>query len=71
MIINLLNEIRTLYNNGGIPNINHKTLIENNIYNSVISCLELEKIKYDIIEYCAMLIDKHDDYIMYISICND
>ena len=33
--------------------------------------IQKEKINYDIIEYCSLLIDKHDDYIMFISICED
>ena len=71
MLINLINELKNLYNKGGISNITYENLVKNDIYNDVITCLEVEKIKYDVIEYCSLLIDKHDDYIMYISICND
>ena len=71
MLINLINELKNLYNKGGISNITYENLVKNDIYNDVITCLEVEKIKYDVLEYCSLLIDKHDDYIMYISICND
>ena len=71
MIINLIIQLKELYRQGGISNINHKTLIKNDLYNDVISCLQFEDINYDIIEYCSMLIGQHDDYINYISICHD
>ena len=71
MLINLINELKNLYNKGGISNITYENLVKNDIYNDIITCLEVEKIKYDVLEYCSLLIDKHDDYIMYISICND
>ena len=68
MLINLLSELRELYKQGGILNINYKQLIINNLYNDVITCLELENINYDIIEYCCMLIDKHYEFIKINSI---
>lgn len=71
MLINLIIQLKELFRQGGISNINHKTLINNNLYNDVISCLQFEDINYDIIEYCSMLIGEHDEYINYISICHD
>lgn len=71
MLINLIKELKNLYSEGGISNINYNNLIKNGIYNDVITLLQMEKFNYDIIEYCSMIIDKHDDYIINISICND
>lgn len=71
MLINLLNNLKKLYSNGGISNINNRNLIKFGIYNDIMELMQKEKINYDIIEYCSLLIDKHDDYIMYISICED
>ena len=71
MIINLIKELKTLYSTGGVSNINYRNLIQCGIYNDIVTLLQFEKINYDIIEYCCMIIDKHDDYILWISICND
>tara|TARA_B100000242_G_C42659518_1_gene309591 strand:- start:85 stop:300 length:216 start_codon:yes stop_codon:yes gene_type:complete len=71
MLINLLDNLKKLYSNGGISNINNRNLIKFGIYNDIMELMQKEKINYDIIEYCSLLIDKHDDYIMYISICED
>lgn len=68
MLINLINELKTLYSEGAIT---YRNLIQCRIYNDVVTLLQFEKINYDIIEYCSILIDKHDDYIEYISKCND
>ena len=71
MIANLIKELNELYIKGGISNINFRTLIGNNIYNDVITCLDSEPIRYEILEYCSILINKHDEYIINISVCND
>ena len=71
MLINLITELKKLYSEGGISSINHKNLIKNNIYNDVITLIQMEKINFDVIEYCSILIDKYDDYIINISICDD
>ena len=60
MIINLIKELNELYELGGISNITFRNLILNNIYNDVITCLELETKPYGILEYCALLINKHN-----------
>lgn len=71
MLINLITELKKLYSDGGISYINYKNLVKNNIYNDVITLIQMEKFNYDVIEYCSILIDKHDDYIINISICDD
>ena len=71
MLINLITELKNLYSEGGISNINYRNLITKGIYNDVITLIQYEKNNYDIIEYCSMIIDRHDDYIINISICND
>jgi len=71
MLINLLDQLKKLYSNGGISNINNRNLIQAGIYNDIMTLIQKEKINYDIIEYCSILIDKYDDYIKFISICND
>ena len=71
MLINLLEQLKKLYSNGGICNLNNRNLIQAGIYNDIMILIKKEKIKYDILEYCSILIDKYDDYIHYISICND
>lgn len=71
MLLNLIKELKTLYSNGGISNINNKNLIQCGIYNDIVTLIQKEKFNYDIIEYCCMIIDKHDDYIIWISICDD
>ena len=71
MLLNLINELKKLYIEGGISNINYKNLIKKEIYNDIMTIIHLEKHNYDVIEYCSILIDRHDDYIIYISSCND
>ena len=56
MLINLIKELKNLYSEGGISNINYNNLIKNGIYNDVITLLQMEKFNYDIIEYCSLLI---------------
>ena len=71
MLINILEQLNKLYSNGGICNMNNRNLIQAGIYNDIMTLIQKEKINYDILEYCSILIDKYDDYIINISICND
>ena len=71
MLVNIINELKKIYFEGGITNLTNRNLIKCKIYNDVVTLLQLEKNNYDIMEYCSIIIDKHDDYIEYISICND
>ena len=64
-IINFLN--RT-YENHGICGLNEKNLKSSKLFEDI---LRLNKNKMDLQEFCCKLIDRDDDYIIYISVCND
>ena len=67
----LISKIEELFYSGGFSNLNIPNLKKHNIYNEILELIQKNEIKYDITEYCSILIDKYDDYIMYISICED
>ena len=45
MLINLLEQLKKLYSNGGICNLNNRNLIQAGIYNDIMILIKKEKIK--------------------------
>jgi hypothetical protein len=64
-IIQFLNEI---YNQNGISGLKKNNLIGTKYFNYL---LKNKKYYMDIEEYCCELIGKSDEYIIYVSVCND
>lgn len=65
---NIINYLSVLYQKNGIQSLLEKNLKKSKYYKYI---KNLNTNNMDFHEFCSMLIDKHDDYIMYISICID
>ena len=61
-------ELLKRLNKGGVSALTDKALKSSKYYDETV---KLNKKKIDIEEFCCLLINREDDYIMYISICND
>ena len=67
----MIDILKKIYNNDGISGFRIDNLTKYNIYNLILKKMHQEKHTYDLDEYCCILIGEEDNYIMYISICND
>tara|TARA_A100001035_G_C27691017_1_gene457805 strand:- start:6 stop:227 length:222 start_codon:yes stop_codon:yes gene_type:complete len=65
---NIINYLQELYKKNGIKSLSDNNLKKTNYYSNI---KKLNTKNIDFQEFCSILIDKHDDYIMYISICDD
>lgn len=61
-------EILTILNTKGVSGLTDNALKDKTYYNKLI---KLNKKNLDMEEFCCKILDREDDYIMYISICND
>ena len=65
---NIINYLQELYRKNGMKSLSENNLRNTNYYN-YIKKLNLKNIDFQ--EFCSILIDKHDDYIIHISVCED
>ena len=61
-------ELLKILNKRGVSALTDKALKTSKYYDKIV---KLNKKKLDIEEFCCLLLNREDDYIMYISICND
>ena len=61
-------ELLTILNTKGVSGLTHDALKSKPYYNKL---TKLNKKNLDMEEFCCKILDREDDYIMYISICND
>lgn len=61
-------ELLKILNKRGVSGLTNKALKSSNYYDEIV---KLNKKKLDIEEFCCLLLNREDDYIMHISICND
>ena len=64
----IIDYLNMLFKKDGIQSLLERKLIKSTCYNNI---KKLNTKNIDFHEFCSMLIDKYDDYIMFISICND
>lgn len=60
-----------LYKKDGFKGFTLSNLQQHQLLNDINKLLQNEKYKYDIVHYCSILLDIEQDYINYISICDD
>ena len=67
-LLKIINFLNSIYETHGICGLNEKNLKSSKLFEDI---LRLNKNKMDLQEFCCKLIDRDDDYIIYISVCND
>tara|TARA_B100000676_G_C18010803_1_gene806560 strand:+ start:279 stop:491 length:213 start_codon:yes stop_codon:yes gene_type:complete len=65
---NIFYFLSDIYDKYGITGFTENKLKLSDLYEEIVS---LNKNKMDLQEFCCKLIDREDDYIIYISVCND
>jgi hypothetical protein len=66
--IDTINYLKKLYDQYGIKGLDKRNLLGTPYFEYIINN---KKNYMDVQEYCCYLLDKEDEYIIYISICND
>ena len=67
----LEDKLFVLYKNEGFNGFTLSNLQKHDLLNDINKLLRNEKYKYDIDHYCSILLSIEDDYITFISICDD
>lgn len=67
-LLKIINFLNSIYETHGICGLNEKKLMSSKLFEDI---LMLNRNKMDLQEFCCKLIDRDDDYIIYISVCND
>lgn len=62
------NELLSILNTKGVSGLTKDALKTKTYYNTLV---KLNKKNLDMEEFCYTILDRVDDYIMYISICSD
>ena len=65
---NIINYLQELYRKNGIKSLSENNLKKTDYYNYI---KKLNTKNIDFQEFCSILIDEHDSYIIYISVCDD
>lgn len=66
--IQIINYLNMIFNTEGVYGLSEKKLKFSNYYKNI---LELNVNNLDFQEFCCKLIDREDDYIIHISVCDD
>lgn len=66
--IKTINYLKKLYEKHGIKGLDKTNLLGTQYFEYIINN---KKNYMDVQEYCCYLLDKEDEYIIYISVCND